>query len=74
MSKPGSQWWQLLDTGFAVLGESACLAVSHGAPQLHAGVGKPGTRRLQRNAASIVYLVVELQVFQIDVVENLFCE
>ena len=31
---------------------TTCLAVSHGAPQLHAGVGKPGTRRLQRNAAS----------------------
>ena len=30
---------------------TTCLAVSHCAPQLQAGVGKPGTRRLQRKAA-----------------------
>ena len=29
-----------------------CLATSHCAPQLQAGVGKPGTHRLQRKAAS----------------------
>ena len=34
--------------------KTTCLAVSHCAPQQQAGVGKPGTCRLQRTAASLI--------------------